>query len=63
MEARATESEGAAGDEDEEALSLSLIHILPDFSSIKIFPVSQDAAAKEYEAVVTAWNQAVAKAK
>ena len=36
---------------------------LPDFSSIKIFPVSQDAAAKEYEAVVTAWNQAVAKAK
>ncbi|CAA7621718.1 hypothetical protein MCP1_3160001 [Candidatus Terasakiella magnetica] len=25
--------------------------------------MSQDAAAKEYEAVVTAWNQAVAKAK
>lgn len=36
---------------------------LPDLKSIKIFPIDQDAAAKEYEAVVAAWNQAVSKAK
>ena len=44
-------------------IAVASLTTLPDFSSIKIFPVSQDAAAKEYEAVVTAWNQAVAKAK
>ncbi|BEG73418.1 ABC transporter substrate-binding protein [Achromobacter xylosoxidans] len=44
-------------------IAVASLTTLPDFNSVKIFPVSQDAAAKEYEAVVGAWNQAVAKAK
>jgi iron(III) transport system substrate-binding protein len=44
-------------------VAVASLTTLPDLKTIKIFPVSQDAAAKEYEAVVAAWNQAVAKSK
>ncbi|MNJ82539.1 hypothetical protein D3C77_820210 [compost metagenome] len=44
-------------------VAVASLTTLPDLKTIKIFPVSQEAAATEYEAVVAAWNQAVAKAK
>ena len=44
-------------------VAVASLTTLPDLASIKIFPISQEAAAQEYEAVVAAWGQAVAKAK
>jgi iron(III) transport system substrate-binding protein len=44
-------------------VAVASLTTLPDLKTIKIFPVSQEAAATEYEAVVAAWSQAVAKAK
>ena len=43
-------------------VAVASLTTLPDLASIKIFPISQEAAAQEYEAVVAAWG-AVAKAK
>ena len=43
-------------------VAVASLTTLPDLASIKIFPISQEAAAQEYEAVVAAW-EAVAKAK
>lgn len=36
---------------------------LPDLKSIKIFPISQEAASAEYEQLVALWNLAVSKAR
>ena len=44
-------------------VAVASLTTLPDLASIKIFPISQEAAAQEYEAVVAAWGQAVAKTK
>ncbi|MNJ78901.1 hypothetical protein D3C77_767710 [compost metagenome] len=44
-------------------VAVASLTTLPDLKTIKIFPVSQEAAATDYETVVAAWNQAVAKAK
>lgn len=44
-------------------IAVASLTSLPDLNSIKIFPVSQEDASADYEKVVAAWNQAVAKAK
>ena len=36
-------------------VAVASLTTLPDLASIKIFPISQEAAAQEYEAVVAAW--------
>ena len=37
-------------------VAVASLTTLPDLASIKIFPISQEAAAQEYEAVVAAWG-------
>ena len=36
---------------------------LPDLKSIKIFPIDQEQASVDYDKVIAAWNQSVAKAR
>lgn len=36
---------------------------LPELSSIKVFALDQDEAAKDYDKVIAVWNEALAKAK
>lgn len=36
---------------------------LPDLKSVKIFPIDQEQASVDYDKVIAAWNQAVAKAR
>ena len=44
-------------------IQVSKLTSLPDIKSIKIFPLSQEAASAEYEQLVSLWNLAVAKAR
>ena len=44
-------------------IQVSKLTSLPDITSIKIFPLSQEAASAEYEQLVSLWNLAVAKAR
>ena len=44
-------------------IQVSKLTSLPDIKSIKIFPLSQEAASAEYEQLVSLWNLAVATAR
>ena len=44
-------------------IQVSKLTSLPDIKSVKIFPLSQEAASAEYEQLVSLWNLAVAKAR
>jgi iron(III) transport system substrate-binding protein len=44
-------------------IEVSKLTSLPDFDSIKIFPLDQAAAADEYQQLVSLWNLAVSKAQ
>jgi len=76
MEAAKTLYEGLLSKEAQEAqlvknfrrptrsdIQVASLTSLPDLKTIKIFPLNQEEASKDYEKVVAAWNQAVSKAK
>ena len=42
-------------------IAVSKLTSLPDLKSIKIFPLSQEAASAEYEQLVALWNLAISK--
>ena len=44
-------------------IQVSKLTSLPDLKTIKIFPLSQEAASTEYEQLVALWNLAVSKAR